>query len=405
MNRPASIPVLTVSTSLAHGADQLALAALPLVAALALKADAALIGLLVAAQSAAWLVVSLPAGAMIDRLPKRRLLVTAQLLAAFAFALAALAAASGFPAALGASVFLGAAGTVIFVLAGFAAVPGLASPADLPRVNARLELARAVATLAAPVLAGAAAQAGLPALALAGASLAALLAATTARRLPPLPPVPSATPRPALGPAIAEGAGFVLRHPLLRAIAACAITWNIAFFMLAACFIPFALNRLGLSAGEAGIALGGYGVGLLLGALAAPHLVRRWTPGVMLTLGPALSVLAGLALVAGPQVPGLALPILAHFLIGFGPMLWQVSQTSLRQIVTPPALLGRVGATMQVAVFGVRPLGALAGGAIATGFGLDAAMIAAALGFALSTLVILLSPLVRLKRMPDAVTA
>ncbi|KZD12322.1 MFS transporter [Oceanibaculum pacificum] len=407
MKRPASIPFLAVSTALAQGADQLALAAVPLVAAVALGAGPALIGLLVAAQSAAWLLVSLPAGALVDRLPKRRLLVAAQLLASLAFAAAALAAWAAEPALLAAAGFLGSAGTVLFVLGGFAAVPALVDPARLPRANARLELARAVATLAAPLLAGAAAQAGQPALALLAASAAALLAAATALRLPPLSLPASADARPSLPRAVAEGAGFVLRQPLLRAIAACAVAWNTAFFMLTAAFIPFALERLGLSAGQAGIALGSYGVGLILGALAAPRLAERWTPARLLTLGPGLSVLAGLALVAGPwtpeNIPPLALPMLAHFLIGFGPMLWQVSQTSLRQIVTPAALLGRVGATIQVAVFGVRPLGALAGGALAVRYGLDTAMLAATAGFALSFAIILASPLARLKRLPSAI--
>jgi hypothetical protein len=87
-------------------------------------------------------------------------------------------------------------------------------------------------------------------------------------------------------------------------------------------------------------------------------------------------------------------------LLGFGPMLWQVAQTSLRQVVAPPALLGRVGAVMQVAVFGVRPLGALAGAALAAAQGAQASLALAAAGFALSLLVVLLSPLALLRRLP-----
>ena len=82
----------------------------------------------------------------------------------------------------------------------------------------------------------------------------------------------------------------------------------------------------------------------------------------------------------------------AFFLIGFGPMLWLVTQTSLRQSVTPAELMGRVGATIQAAIYGVRPLGALAAGTIAAHFGLGAAAAIPLLFFAasLASMVVLL---------------
>jgi hypothetical protein len=92
---------------------------------------------------------------------------------------------------------------------------------------------------------------------------------------------------------------------------------------------------------------------------------------------------------------GLALPLAAQFLLGVGPMLWLVCQTGLRQVVTPPALLGRVGAALQVAIYGVRPLGALAGGALAAAAGPEAAILLAALAFALSVAVVPLTGQVR----------
>ena len=302
--------------------------------------------------------------------------------------------------ALGLAVLLGAGGTVAFVLSGFAAVPLLAEPAALPRANARLELARAVATLSAPVLAGVLAKAGQAPLGFALAALCALLAAVLASRLPAMPQ--SAAERPPLGQAIRDGASFVWRQPYLRAIALCAIVWNISFFVLMAVFVPYALTHLGLDAAGTGLTLSAYGAGLLLGALAAPRLAGLLKTGTLLAIGPGLSVLAGFALLAGPTPYG-ALPFAAFFLIGFGPMIWQIGQTSLRQIVTPPDLLGRVGATLQVAVFGVRPLGALLGGWIGAGWGVETAMLLVPAGFALSLLAILASPLRRLGSLEAAV--
>ncbi|WP_439515113.1 MFS transporter [Oceanibaculum nanhaiense] len=391
---------LGFATGFAHGADQLALAALPLVVTLGLGGGPGLIGLLVAVQSAAWLLVSLPAGALIDRSEKRRWMVRAQGLAALCLVAAAAAATLQLVPALGLAVLLGAGGTVAFVLSGFAAVPLLAEPAALPRANARLELARAVATLSAPVLAGMLAKAGQAPLGFALAALCALLAAVLAGRLPAMPR--SAAERPPLGKAIRDGASFVWRQPYLRAIALCAIVWNMGFFVLMAVFVPYALTHLGLDAAGTGLTLSAYGAGLLLGALAAPRLAGLLKTGTLLAIGPGLSVLAGFALLAGPTPYG-ALPFVAFFLIGFGPMIWQIGQTSLRQIVTPPDLLGRVGATLQVAVFGVRPLGALLGGWIGAGWGVETAMLLVPAGFALSLLAILASPLRRLGSLEEAV--
>jgi len=97
---------------------------------------------------------------------------------------------------------------------------------------------------------------------------------------------------------------------------------------------------------------------------------------------------------------GFALAAAGYFLVGFGPMLWLICQTTVRQLVTPFSLMGRVNATVQTAIYGVRPLGALAGGFLAAEAGLQSALLLIAVAFALSTLVIVLSPLARLRAMP-----
>ena len=86
-------------------------------------------------------------------------------------------------------------------------------------------------------------------------------------------------------------------------------------------------------------------------------------------------------------------------------MLWLICQITVRQLVTPQPLMGRVNATMQTAIYGVRPLGALAGGFVAAQAGLHAALLLIAAAFALSTLVIVLSPLARLRVLPEPACA
>ncbi len=144
---------------------------------------------------------------------------------------------------------------------------------------------------------------------------------------------------------------------------------------------------------------------MIAGALAAPALLARLQPRVLLVFGPIVSALAALALLAAPAGGGVGLAAGAFALIGFGPMLWLVMQLTVRQIVTPPHLMGRVTATIQVAIYGVRPLGALAGGLTAQALGLEAAMALVALAFAASAFACLASPLSRLVSLPAPATA
>lgn len=387
-----------------HAADQMALATLPLTATLVLGAGPDLLGLLVAAQSAAWLLVSLPAGTWIDRLPRRRMLIVALALGLTASIVAVAAAATGHVVLLGLAAVAGASGTVVYVLTSVSLLPSLVAPGDLPRSNARLELARAVVSLAAPFVAGLLAQHLSPTWGYALAALGAALALVCVLALPEGTAPTRGAERPTLASAIRVGMAFVVRNELLRGISLCAIFWNFAFFALLAIWVPLALGPLGLDPAHMGLAQSTYGAGLILGALAAPSCARRLPPFATLIFGPAVSVLAALLFLAAPSGNGFALAAAGYFLVGFGPMLWLICQTTVRQLVTPSAVMGRVNATVQTAIYGVRPLGALAGGLVAAQAGMQAALLLIAVAFALSTLVIVLSPLARLRVLPAPAT-
>lgn len=387
-----------------HAADQMALATLPLTATLVLGAGPDLLGLLVAAQSAAWLLVSLPAGAWIDRLPRRRMLIVALALGLSASIVAVAAAATGQVLLLGLAAIAGASGTVVYVLTSVSLLPGLVAGGDLPRSNARLELARAIVSLAAPFVAGLLAQHLSPTWGYALAALGAALALVCVLALPPGTAPTTGAERPTLASAIRLGTAFVVRNELLRGISLCAIFWNFAFFALLAVWAPLALGSLGLDPAHMGLAQSTYGAGLILGALAAPFCARRLPPFMTLIFGPAVSVVAAVLFLAAPSGNGFALAAAGYFLVGFGPMLWLICQTTVRQLVTPSALMGRVNATVQTAIYGVRPLGALAGGLVAAQAGLHAALLLIAVAFALSTAVIVLSPLARLRVLPSPAT-
>ena len=385
-----------------HAADQLALATLPLTATLILGAGPDILGLLVAAQSAAWLLVSLPAGAWVDRLPRRRLLIVALGLGFLASITAVIAAATGIAVLLGVAAFAGASGTVVFVLTSVSLLPSLVPADDLPHSNARLELTRAVVSLAAPFVAGLLAQHLSPTWGYALAAFGAALALVCALALPKGVAPNTPANRPSFIQSIRTGAEFVARHELLRGISLCAICWNFAFFALLAIWAPLALGPLHLDPAHMGLAQSAYGAGMILGALVAPVSSRQLPPFATLIFGPAVSVIAALLFLVAPSGNGFLLSVAGHFLIGFGPILWLICQTTVRQLVTPTPLMGRVNATVQTAIYGVRPLGALAGGLVAAQAGLQSALVLIAVAFALSTLVIVLSPLARLRTMPAA---
>jgi len=385
------------------GADQLAMAALPLAAVLALGAGPGLVGALLAAQAAAWLAFSLPAGLLVDRFPRIGLLCAAAVMAAAGATLAMPATTGGWAPLLGVATFIAGCGTVLFVLTAGSLVPVFAPREALAAANGRLELARAVASLAAPPLAGLLAARGASVAAYGLAVLAALVAVGVALRLPGAAAPVVATRQP-IRAQLAEGARFVLHQPLLRGIFGCALAWNFAFFALLAAIVPFALGPLGLDPARLGLAQAGSGAGMIVGAALAAGVQRRFGPNAVLVAGPGLSVATPVLLLAAPA-GGVALPFAALFLVGFGPMMWLICQTGIRQIVTPPAMLGRVGAVLQVAIYGVRPVGALAGGALAAAQGPAAGIWLAAAGFAASTLVVLVSGLARLRRLPAAAPA
>lgn len=395
----APLPVaLMLAGIMAQFADKLALDTITLAATEA-GASPRLVGLLVAAQSAAWLLISLPAGAYADRLAPRRLIqLGAVALLAGSLTGGVLLGFGLVGAGLAASTFVAAMGPVVIALAIFVLLPRLVAVGDLPRANGRIELGRAVLNFASPLIAGWAVARGAGAAGLAICALVGIVILIAARRLPADAPPPA--PRQPLHRAIVDGGAFVARHPYLRPIALCAIAWNLAFFAFTALFVPYAARVLLLEPTTIGLASSIAGIGSIAAALFGAILIAKLPIGAVLVFGPAVSLVGVAVLALAP--PALGAPALGFcfLLLGFGPILWFITQTSLRQAVTPQPLLGRVSATLTTAMYGMRPLGALAGGFAGEWFGVAAAMWLPIGLFALSTLAILASQVPRLRTMP-----
>ncbi|HEX6722049.1 MAG TPA: MFS transporter [Burkholderiaceae bacterium] len=398
---PNALATLTWTNLAAQSAEQISLAAVPIVAVMALNAGPGEIGALSTAQTLPFLLLSIPAGMLADRWSRTRLMMAAESLRALSLlGLLALVLGEALSLPLLALLgFVGAAGTVGFSVAAPALVPTLVPQHALARANARLELARSIAFAAGPAVAGAL-------VAWAGASIAFALATALSvcavlwlLRLPSAPPVPAGAARHLLDE-LRDGAGLVWRHPLLKPVLWTAVVWNIAWFVLQAAYVPYAMRHLGLDARGVGFTLGCYGAGMLLGAALAARVARTLPFGAAVMLGPLMSVLAAAAMLASWWWPHAAWAALSFVLFGAGPLVWTVTTTTLRQTLVPARVLGQVSAIFLTANTGARPLGAALGGVIGAHWGEGACLALAAVGFVVQALLITGSPMRVLRRLP-----
>jgi len=396
---PRALNRLVASNLAAQSAEQLSLAAVPIVAVLALGAGAGEIGTLATAQTLPFLLLSIPFGLWADRHSRRRLMAGCEVLRGLSL-LGLLAAlwldrlSLPLLAVLG---FAGAVGTVGYSVAAPALLPALVPAEGLARANTRLELARSAAFAAGPALAGAL-------VSWAGAAtafvLAAMLSGAAVMLLLGLPEPARALAR-ARHPLqeLGDGARLVWGHALLRPILLTAVAWNIAWFVLQAAYVPYAMRALGLDAAGVGLTLATYGAGMVAGALLAPHVVARLSFGPAIVFGPVVSVAAMAVMVATLAWPQGALAGLSFFLFGFGPVVWTITSTTLRQTVTPGAMLGRVSALFLTVNTGARPLGAALGGLVGAQWGEAACLWLALAGFGLQLAVIAASPVRHLRQL------
>ena len=398
---PRAFRLLAGANLGAQSAEQLSLAAVPLVAVLALGSGAGDIGLLGAVQTLPFLLLSIPMGLLADRLPRRQVMLASEALRALSLLLLLVVVASGRISigALAVLGFIGALGTVGFTIAAPALVPALVPRELHARANGRLELARSAAYAGGPALAGALVAWTGAASAFVLATMLSFAAVVLLWRVsePPRAPAPA---RHALVE-IREGAQFVWRDALLRPILLTGIAWNVAWFVLQAAYVPYAVRMLGLSAQAVGATMGCYGAGMVVGALLAPRVVGALRFGRAIQLGPAVSVFAIGAMVATLAVPSGVLAGLSFFLFGAGPIVWTITTTTLRQAITPSAMLGRVGSVFLTVNAGARPVGAGIGAIVGGLWGEPACLWLALAGFVLqAAIIILASSMNGLQRLP-----
>jgi MFS family permease len=379
--------------------------ALPLLAALTLGASALEMGILAAAGQVPFLLFSLPAGAWIDRLPRRPVLIATDVASSLLLLSVPLAVPFGgpnFPHLVVVAFGVGTM-TVVSEVAHYAYVPSLVGRERLTESNSRLQVSYSAAAAAGPGLAGALVQLLSAPVAVLADAMSFLISAALLRsiRRPEPPPVRSDAGLP-MRRSIADGMRKLLGHPLLRAIivASVPITFFTSGFL--ALYVLYATRELGLGPATIGLIFAAGGVGAISGAMLARRAAAHFGVGPAIIGGWVLAAAGALLvpLAVGPTVVVVVILALSKAFEGVTDTVANIHQWSLRQVVTPDHLAGRVTAGHRFAVYGAGAAGALVGGALGTALGLRPALFLCAVGALLSPLLAVFSPLRRLREQP-----
>jgi MFS family permease len=387
---------LWTAESVSQLGSQVSLLALPLLAIKTLDASTFAVGALSAVEFAPFLIVGLPAGVIVDRRPRRPVLMIGDI--GRAVALFSIPVAWWLDlltlAQLFVVVFVTGVLTVFFDVAYQSYLPAIVDRDQLGDGNAKLEMSRGGAQIAGPGLAGALVQiVGAPAAVVVDA-VSFVLSATSVlfiRRAEP-PVEASEGARSAMRADIGEGLRFVLGHPALRAIAGCTATSNYFSSMLTAVLLVYLVRVLHYSAGLIGLIFVFANVGFLVAAATARRVERRLRLGRTIWLAILVAQIGGLGVAFSPRQHAFPWIVAGMLLLSAGGTIYNISQVSYRQAITPNHMLGRMNATMRFMVWGTMPLGSLTGGLLGTVFGLRPTLMIAALGGLLSVFWVLVAP-------------
>lgn len=371
--------------------------ALPLAAILALDAGALEVGLLVAASSVAVLVVGLAAGAWVDRLPRRPVLIATDIGRALVLATVPLAAVMGaLRIELLYAVAFSSAALGTFFDAAYRSYPPVLVPRErLVEANGALAGTGAVAELTGPSLGGALVQLLTAPFALLLDALSFLFsAASLALIRAPEPRAVLVEQRESLAREIARGLAFIWHDPALRLLAISTVVSSLFGNFFYSLYTLFALRDLALSPLLLGIVISGGGVGSLAAAFVAARAARRYGIGRTIIGGRLAAALIALLnpLAGGPPLVAASI-LMVPQVVGDGfSSVAIINGVSYRQLVTPQAMLGRVNATMHVLDDGIAPLGAIVGAVLAEATSVRFGITVAVLGLIFGALLLLLIP-------------
>lgn len=386
--------------------DRISELALPLIAVTMLQASSLEVGLLV---SAVWApnLLSVVVGAWIERQPsKQRAMVIANLIQATSVASVPIAhlVAEVTLTQLYVVALVQGAGGVLFATASQPFFVRLVPKKSYIEANSLLSGSRSASFIVGPAAGGMLIQAVTAPIAMVVDAASFLVSAWAIKRIR-VDEGRAATPddTESLTHRIRAGLRFVLDHPYLRPALACVTTCNLFSFVLFGVLILFASRDLGLSPGAIGLAFGIGAIGGLLGAVVAGPLSRRFGIGTTIALGTVLfsAPFLLLPLTSGSTVAKIAALASVQFVSAAGVMLFDINLNSVQTAVIPDRMRSRVTGVFGTINYGVRPLGAAAGGFAAQFVGIGPVIVIAAIGGSLAVLWLMRSPVLRVRRIEE----
>jgi MFS family permease len=389
---------------------QVSLIAIPVIAIFLLHVQAYQVALLGTVEFLPFLFFTLPAGAWVDRLPRRLILVAGDLGRAISLLSIPIAWELG-----GLTIwqlylvgFINGTLTVFFDVADQSFLPAILEPDDLIEGNSKLQVsASAAQVLGQPLGGGVVGLVGAPLAVTADAisfvasgGLIFWIRKREPKRAATAPEGGFLAPVAGLRSEIAEGLHYVLGHPYLRYIAASTGISNLFSNIAFATITVFVYTELKMTPFQFGLAGGIGSLGVLLGALIAGRIAERI--GVGRTILWSIALGGPAALLAAIAQPATAMAVLttSFFLTSLTGVVYNINQVSLRQAITPERIQGRMNATMRFLVWGTIPIGAIIGGIVATAIGARGAVVVGGVLGCFAFVPILFSSVRRLERIP-----
>jgi MFS family permease len=359
----------TVSTA----GNAMATVAVPLLAVTVLRASTFAVAALTAAAYLPWLIIGLPVGAWVDRLPPRPLMITCDVISALLFASLPVAAWTG---TLSTPLVVAGAVNVFFATAYQVYLPSLVTRDELVEGNAKLQAGLSVASITGRGAVGLAQAVGAAPSLLFNAgsflvSAACLLRIRPPDRAPAAPPAPAPEPkiRSTVRAEVAQGVRWVARDPYFRPLTLYAALSNLAYSGNLALVVVFLVRVVGLGSLAVGLVTATGGIGGLAGALIAGRLARTFGSARTLILVNLSSGVFSLLIPLTARGPRIACYVVGAAVVSGGIIVSNVIAASFRQEYCPPPMLGRATASIRLVAFGAVPLGALLAGALGTALG------------------------------------
>ncbi|MDL9979519.1 MFS transporter [Microbacterium sp. ASV49] len=385
---------------------QISMLGIPVLAVVLLEATAFQVGVLDAAGLVAFLVIGLPAGAWVDRMRKRHVMIWADGVRALAIASIPILWVTGSLHIwqLYAVAFVIGVATVFFDVSYQSIIPSLVKPDQIAEANGKLESTQQVAHLAGPAFAG-----GLISLVSAPFAMVVTSFTYVASFVALLFTRDHEVRRPAhehepLLREIGEGLRWVFGNRYLRRIVGTTGTSNF-FNTVSMTMLPiFLLRELGMTAAAMGLILSLGAVGGVVGAIATPHIVRWVGEGRAIPLSAIAFSVVAVFLPLAAMTPAIAFPLLVvqGFVASFTVLVYNITQVTFRQRITPPRLLGRMNASVRFVVWGVMPIASLLAGLLGTWLGIVPTMWIGAIGQLASALFVVIGPFWLMRTLPGA---